>query len=340
MHETWRTIERQLPRETRPAAAEELRLLTAPERARRRYGETVAAAREGAVSLLPPDLGDRADIITALSLFLLAADLAGVGGPGYLGGPGCATSRLLPVLSGRALGKGRWQASDGAAWAAACRRAAEDLAASLCGPGVDLGAVVEAAAAGYIPGPGAAGEPHLFIDAAPSGRLWARFAGGTAIPLDRLPAEWKAAVCGRGARLLLGYPPLPGGWPVATARDEEDARATWARLKALGWNAPGRAARLAGARAVALKAVAAAYNGGEAVRARRRAEQWWRRLRAAENLASAVSRDKWLGWAAARDRAETEGWAVFPGHFYPEPEGEKQAREAARRWAARRLQAA
>lgn len=80
----------------------------APARHEARVQATLAAARACAAANNIPSAENRG------AALILAADLMGIGGPRGIGGD--STSRLLP-----ALGKGRWQASDGAAYqGAAC----------------------------------------------------------------------------------------------------------------------------------------------------------------------------------------------------------------------------
>src|SRR5690606_18430656 len=78
-----------------------------------RHTRRVRVARETAMEAAR---GER-----ELAALLLAMELHGAGGPGGLGGPGCATERMPPFCF--QWGKGRRHASDGAAWDAAAREA-------------------------------------------------------------------------------------------------------------------------------------------------------------------------------------------------------------------------
>src|SRR5690606_29811356 len=116
---TWKDLREQLPGDLSDDAVELIRRATAPERHKQRVNATVDAALTAVLEIYSsPDLELRrvTPFVCRLAATLIALDVNGTGGRYNAGGDFAATARMSWA---RALGKGRRQASDGAAWMAA-----------------------------------------------------------------------------------------------------------------------------------------------------------------------------------------------------------------------------
>jgi len=113
---TWKELRQALPADLSQSAAEEIRLLTAGERHRARRDAAAAAALAWVDGRIHGQ--DAPDRLT-LAAGICAAEALGLYGGGR-GNPGAATLRH-PAF--QALGSGRRQARDGAAWTAAIEAA-------------------------------------------------------------------------------------------------------------------------------------------------------------------------------------------------------------------------
>ncbi|MDD2758054.1 MAG: hypothetical protein PHD72_01610 [Patescibacteria group bacterium] len=113
-----RRVKDDVPECVAGAARDFLAKATAPARHESRVAATVACARAWIRAFGRESIEEYEDICV---LILLIADLFGVGGPNGLGG----ATRRHPAFT--ALGKGRWQASDGSAYRAAVVGAAAEL---------------------------------------------------------------------------------------------------------------------------------------------------------------------------------------------------------------------
>lgn len=134
MFNTWKDLREQLPSDLSDDAVELIRRATAPMRHEKRVNATVDAALTAVLEIYSsPDLELRrvTPFMCRIAATLIALDRNGTGGPHNAGGGFAATARMSWA---RGLGKGRRQASDGAAWMAAAADAESLLLGSAARP--------------------------------------------------------------------------------------------------------------------------------------------------------------------------------------------------------------
>lgn len=201
---------------------------TAPARHKGRVERALQAAMEGAAKVLasarradfdPATIngGDQAEesAVAHVAALLLALDILGVGG--HADAEGASTERLRP-FSG--LGKGRKQASDGAAWSAAIQEAAGELIGRL-GPYISLGpAGTDTEAILIVSDEAAWTVPVTALAEGVGGAQWCRALAWhgmqAALQGDHTPTQWARS----GLRVSLVLSPLDEWADVYNAADQ------------------------------------------------------------------------------------------------------------------------